>query len=113
MQHEATGDERKKRQKSVHTNSKHNQKSKRQTKTITRRDTIMMQKMYSVKDELNGFTPAIPFPSDEVAKRYFREMKEGNFTIKTTPGDFSIWYLGEFNTETGETSNQITLLERG
>ena len=73
----------------------------------------MMNKMYSIKDELNGFTPSIPFPSDEVAKRYFREIKENNITIKTTPQDFSLWKTGEFDTETGETTNEIKMIERG
>lgn len=56
---------------------------------------------YSIKDELNGFTPPIPFPNDEVAKRYFKEMCAENITMKHSPQDFSIWHIGEFNIKTG------------
>lgn len=76
----------------------------------------MMMEMYAIKDELNGFTPPIPLANEETAKRYFREQLKLNPTINITPKDFSIWFLGEFNTETGEFYSkeiEIRLLERG
>lgn len=73
----------------------------------------MKERMYSVKDEHTGFTPAIPLANDEVAKRYFHEVMETSMTVKLAPKDFSIWYLGEFDRETGETKNDIKLIERG
>lgn len=73
----------------------------------------MILKTYAIKDEHNGYATPIPFPNDETAKRYFREMQQENITIRYTPEDFSIWRLGTFNTETGETQNNVTLLERG
>lgn len=69
--------------------------------------------MYAIKDELNGFAPPIPMANDDVAKRYFREMLQGNSTMKIEPKDFSIWAIGSFDTETGETENNVILLERG
>lgn len=73
----------------------------------------MIINIYAIKDELNGFTTAIPFPNDETAKRYFREQKKENLSVKITPEDYSIWKLGEFDNETGETKNNVQLLERG
>lgn len=61
----------------------------------------MILKMYALKDELNGFVPPIPFPNDDIAKRYLRDQYESNPTVKNTPEDFSMWYLGEYDTELG------------
>lgn len=81
--------------------------------TIEREPLIL--KLYAIKDELNGFAPPIPFNSDEVAKRYFKEMCAENITIKYSPRDFSIWHIGEFNTGSGTitTGNAPELIERG
>lgn len=62
----------------------------------------MIMRLYSLKDRLNGFTPAIPFAMDEVAQRWFKEMISENTTVRLSPDDFSLWYMGEFNTDTGE-----------
>ena len=62
----------------------------------------MIMKLYSIKDRLNGFIPAVPFAIDEVAQRWFKEMLQENTTMKLSPDDFTLWYIGEFNTETGE-----------
>lgn len=62
----------------------------------------MILKMYSIKDRLNGFIPPVPFSMDEVAQRWYKEMLTENTTMKLAPDDFSLWYIGEFNTETGE-----------
>lgn len=62
----------------------------------------MIMKLYSLKDRLNGLTPPIPLANDEVAQRWFKEMRTENLTVKMSPEDFSLWYMGEFNTETGE-----------
>lgn len=61
----------------------------------------MIYKMYSIKDELNGFTPPIPIMTEDLAKRYFRDQYVGNVTIKNSPKDFSIWEMGTFDTESG------------
>ena len=74
----------------------------------------MILKMYALKDELNGFTPVIPFTSDELAKRYLKDQYESNPTVKNTPADFSIWYIASYDTDTGilSQSDQPTLVER-
>lgn len=61
----------------------------------------MTLNLYSLKDELNGFAPPIPFNNDEIAKRYFKEMCAENITIKHSPEDFSIWKIGEFHSQSG------------
>lgn len=72
-----------------------------------------MLRMYAMKDELNGFVPPIPFPNDEIAKRYLKDNVESNPTVKNTPEDFSMWYLGEFDTELGRMiPNENKLIER-
>lgn len=73
----------------------------------------MILKMYALKDELNGFTSPIPFTNDEMAKRYLKDQFESNPTVKNSPEDFSVWYLGEFDTELGHMiPNEVKLLER-
>ena len=76
----------------------------------------MILECYSIKDELNGYTVPIPMVNDDVAKRYFHDQLKENVCMKNQPADFSLWYLGQFNTETGAiVSNEETkrLLERG
>lgn len=73
----------------------------------------MIYNMYSIKDELNGYTTPIPITNDELAKRYFKEQVMTNQTIKNSKEDFSIWKMGGFNTETGEYKNyNQKLIER-
>lgn len=74
----------------------------------------MILSMYAIKDELNGFTPLIPFTNEEMAKRYMKDQYESNPTIKNTPEDFSIWYICSFDSETGAISqkDQPKLIER-
>lgn len=76
----------------------------------------MIWDMYAIKDELQGFTTPIPLANDDMAIRYFREQQKNNPTISNEPGDFSIWAMGEFDTETGkftQKKNEPELLERG
>lgn len=61
----------------------------------------MTLNMYAIKDELNGFTCPIPLNNDAIASRYLKDQYETNPTIKNTPGHFSIWKVGEYDTETG------------
>ena len=72
--------------------------------------------MYAIKDELNGFTCPIPIVSDEIAERYFKDQMIGNPTMTNTPKDFSLWKVGEFDSDTGlYTNNELghTLIQRG
>lgn len=69
--------------------------------------------MYALKDELNGFTTPIPFMNEELAKRYLKDQYMSNPTVKNSPLDFSLWRVGEFESETGEyTQTKIELVER-
>lgn len=61
----------------------------------------MKLSMYCMKDELNGFTCPIPLPNDEIAGRYLKDQANENPTIKNSPEHFSIWKVGEFDSETG------------
>lgn len=74
----------------------------------------MILSMYAIKDELNGFTALIPFPNDEMAKRYLKDQAYENPTVKINPEDFSIWYICSFDTQTGKISQaeQPRLIER-
>lgn len=72
--------------------------------------------MYSIKDELNGFWPPVPLPDNENAKRYFREVQRTNSLVQTQPKDFSIWRLGEWDTNTAyitANAETVQLIERG
>lgn len=88
-------------------------KKKNQEENNERKENTMKIKMYSIKDELNGYTTPIPIASDDLAKRYFKEQVYTNPTIKNSKEDFSIWRMGTFDTETGEYKNEVpVLLER-
>lgn len=86
---------------------------KNNTEEKERNEKAMTIKMYSIKDELNGYTTPIPIASEELAKRYFKEQVITNPTIKNSKEDFSLWKLGEFNPKTGEYKNETPeLVER-
>lgn len=74
----------------------------------------MKLEMYSIKDELNGYTVPIPILSEDLAKRYFKDQILGNPTMKNSKEDFSIWHMGIFDQETGVyQSENPKLIERG
>lgn len=60
----------------------------------------MIMTMYAMKDELNGYTTPIPFMTEDIAKRYLKDQYFGNVTVKNSPKDFSIWMIGEYDTDT-------------
>lgn len=76
----------------------------------------MILEMYSIKDELNGYTTPIPMVSEEIAERYFKDQMLGNVTMKNSPKDFSLWKMGTFDTEAGNFINEpggMKLIQRG
>lgn len=73
----------------------------------------MKMKLYALKDEHTGYAPPTVFPNEEVAKRWFKEMKTENITVKLSPSDFSLWQIGEYDSETGEIEQEKKLIERG
>lgn len=75
----------------------------------------MILEMYSIKDELNGFTTPIPIATEEIAKRYLLDQVKGNPTIGNSPKDFSLWKMGTFDSDSGtyiELPNGHKLIER-
>lgn len=73
----------------------------------------MEMKMYSIKDELSGFAPAIPFSNTEMAQRYFKTQLKTNPIMEHQPADFSLWEMGTFDTETGFYDSSVEMIERG
>lgn len=77
----------------------------------------MILDMYSMRDKLSGWSPAIPFTNEEIAKRYFKEQVTYSTTVKTSPGDFEMYLVGNFNTDTGEMKglepSQFELIVKG
>lgn len=57
--------------------------------------------LYSIKDELSGFAAPIPLEDDKQAKRYFKQRLLDTPIMKSNPTDFSIWCIGQFDTNTG------------
>lgn len=74
----------------------------------------MIFNLYSIKDELSGYGAPVPIETEEESKRYFRLQQETSPMIKNNPGDFSIWHVGTFESDTGEiTATVPNLVERG
>lgn len=71
--------------------------------------------LYSIKDELSEFAAPIMLKDDNVAKRYFHLQLENTPLLKDNPTDFSIWCVGEVDTNTGIVTgyNVPQLIERG
>lgn len=57
--------------------------------------------LYAIKDELSGFASPIPMEDDKQAKRYFKQRLIDTPIMKSNPTDFSIWCIGQFDTNTG------------
>lgn len=62
----------------------------------------MIMELYSIKDEYTGFAPPVTFANKQIAKRWFKEMKTENITVKTSPEDFSLYYMGTFDSDNGK-----------
>ena len=65
----------------------------------------MIMQLYSIKDRLQGFIPPVPFTNEQIAQRWYKEMLGENLTMKMSPEDFSLYYIGEWDSETGEITN--------
>lgn len=75
----------------------------------------MIFKMYSIKDKLSGFGFPIPFTNEEMAKRYFKTQLIQNPIMQNSKGDFALYKIGEFDSETPDKSifNDIELIMEG
>ena len=73
----------------------------------------MIFNLYVIKDELSEYASPITIEDDAQAKRYFRFKIENTKMMADNPEDFSIWYTGKFDTETGEIkADKLKLIER-
>lgn len=57
----------------------------------------MNYKLYSIKDELSGFTAPIPFINEELAKRWFKTIVNTETMKANNKDDYSLYYMGEFD----------------
>lgn len=62
----------------------------------------MILKMYSIFDKYNGFAPAVVMPNHDTAIRWFEDMIQENPTMRNHNEDFSVHYIGQMNSQTGE-----------
>lgn len=64
-------------------------------------------RMYAIKDRLDGYITPIPFVNDEIAIRWFETMAETNTDMKYNLKDFSLWYMGEYDKDTGIFTSEL------
>lgn len=65
----------------------------------------MIMQLYSIKDRLQGFIPPVPFANEQIAQRWYKEMLSENLTMKMSPEDFALYYMGEWDSDTGIITN--------
>lgn len=61
----------------------------------------MIQRLYSVKDKLAGFSQPTPDVSDATAKRNFSYAINNNDAMNFSPSDYDLYYVGCFDTNKG------------
>lgn len=62
----------------------------------------MIYGIYSIKDEKTGFMPVTVDTNDKTAIRNFSfAVNKPDSLLKSNSNDFSLWKLGEFDTDTG------------
>lgn len=61
----------------------------------------MKEFLYEIKDDLSGFAAPMEFINDDIADRWFRGHVTNNDYLKNNSKDFSLWRVGECDTETG------------
>lgn len=63
----------------------------------------MIYKIYSVKDRLAGYGVIVLQDNDAVAMRAFENgCSDPSSTWSTHPSDFDLYYIGDFDTHSGE-----------
>lgn len=67
--------------------------------------------LYAIKDKLDGFTAPIPFGDERVAIRWYLTMCEQNIDMAHNRDDFELWYMGEFEKNTGEIKSDLRKVE--
>lgn len=66
----------------------------------------MIMKLFTIRDRMTEFGFPIPVENEQSAKRYFRSKIANEPMLKDNPEDFSLWYIGTFDTEKG-TINKV------
>ena len=61
----------------------------------------MREFLYEIKDDLSGFAAPMEFMNDDIADRWFKGHVNNNDYLRNNSKDFSLWRVGECNTETG------------
>lgn len=61
----------------------------------------MIYGIYTIKDELNGYRQIFIDANDETAERGFIQAVQNDQTYKQWKKDFSLWCLGQFDTDKG------------
>ncbi|MCF0231141.1 MAG: hypothetical protein HUJ63_02465 [Enterococcus sp.] len=70
--------------------------------------------LVSIKDELSGFVPPYWTGSEMEAKRDFMTKIDNTPLMRNHKKDFSVWKVGEYDTDTGEiTETNVKLIMRG
>lgn len=63
----------------------------------------MILKAYSIKDDKVGYYAPTYEQNDKLAMRVFQSLyKDNNSMISSYPADFSLYSVGEFDTDTGK-----------
>lgn len=73
----------------------------------------MKVKLYAVKDNLVGFLFPFGMQNDAMAKRLFisSAQAEAPNAVNTYPENKELWYLGEFDDQTGEVVSDVKYLD--
>lgn len=61
----------------------------------------MKEFLYAIKDDLSGFAAPMEFLNDEIADRWFKDHVTKNEYLSNNAKDFSLWKLGEADTDKG------------
>lgn len=61
----------------------------------------MIQKLYSVKDKLAGFSQPQPDVSDATARRNFSYAINNNDAMNFSPSDYDLYHVGFFDSVKG------------
>ena len=71
--------------------------------------------LYAIRDERPDiYMEPMLFQNDEVAKRFFYDQCNKEGPIHDHKEDYSIWYLGEYDTHEGQIQSIVPkLIERG
>lgn len=69
----------------------------------------MKMNVYSLKDEVDQFGALMCFPNDASAMRAIRNAYDTPGSIyQTSPADFTLYCVGQFDTKSGEFDNSLT-----